>query len=545
MGKQKIEIREIYKQIRSDFKDKKVRSYNLITMDQIRYHLKKISNDLSNDDFKNLRLLFEREQKLDKEKQFIRFYKERTQKSERFQDLEEEQFFMVIMNQFQIEMINNFNNQNERVITMDGTFGLNNKKVLLITLMMIDEFGNGLPLAFCLSERENEVTISAFLTIVRELVGDINAQYFMSDDANQYFNSWKSVMINNSKVKKILCSWHIFKNFKLNVREKIRDSKKQEEVLRKLIQIRNSQNIENAKTNLINLINELKSSKSTILMGNYLKSHYLNRLDQWVYCTRDSLIPNTNMHIESMHRLIKIIFLSSKRIQKISSCIQMLRDLVEQKMIDRIVKLTYRRCDKKTNSIYQAHLKAEEEISNYELGLFYIDDETNAKVYEIISSEKRKYYTVFNDLKDHTCEFSCKKCTICSHYMNCTCPEFLNNRKSCKHMHMIALEFELICVNIVNESKSNFNMFNDDDVVPVIESLPEKNNNIDQLVKDNQFYLEKLNHFNQTLEKENNTDKLLDLKLKLKRVCSEFIEINNTEIEEATKKRKLDKQIRF
>lgn len=40
LGKLKVDTREIYRRIRTDFKDKKIKACNLITMDQIRYHLK-------------------------------------------------------------------------------------------------------------------------------------------------------------------------------------------------------------------------------------------------------------------------------------------------------------------------------------------------------------------------------------------------------------------------------------------------------------------------------------------------------------------------
>ena len=52
------------------------------------------------------------------------------------------------------------------------------RNCLLITLLLIDEFGNGVPLAFCISEKEDENTITTFLNCVKETVGIIKGDFF-------------------------------------------------------------------------------------------------------------------------------------------------------------------------------------------------------------------------------------------------------------------------------------------------------------------------------------------------------------------------------
>ena len=43
--------------------------------------------------------------------------------------LSKDQFFLVLMNDFQIKLIKELDNFNEKVITMDATFDLNDKKL--------------------------------------------------------------------------------------------------------------------------------------------------------------------------------------------------------------------------------------------------------------------------------------------------------------------------------------------------------------------------------------------------------------------------------
>jgi hypothetical protein len=171
---------------------------------------------------------------------------------------------------------------------------------------MIDEFGNGVPLAFCLSERENEKTITAFLHCVSKFTGQIQTEYFMSDDASQLFNSWRKIM---GDATKILCSWHVYKNWKKQVKEMVISTGRQKQILDRLVAVRNERDFEKAKSNFEKLISELASNSSTESFAKYLKSYYFKRMDQWLYCRRGILIPNTNMHIEQLHRLIKIVYM--------------------------------------------------------------------------------------------------------------------------------------------------------------------------------------------------------------------------------------------
>lgn len=131
LGRNEVDAKVIYKKIRSNFKGRKIQACNLITLNQIRYHLKKLSYDLSNNDLNNLKLMYEKEQKKDDDQKFIRFYKPRELADPEFPSIKEDQMLMVLMNQFQIDMAQNLNNQNERIVCMDATFGLNNKKVNL------------------------------------------------------------------------------------------------------------------------------------------------------------------------------------------------------------------------------------------------------------------------------------------------------------------------------------------------------------------------------------------------------------------------------
>ena len=68
--------------------------------------------------------------------------------------LQEKDFMIVIQTSLQKEMLREF--APNRVVCMDSTHGTNVYRFYLITVLVVDDFGEGLPVAWCLSNREDE-----------------------------------------------------------------------------------------------------------------------------------------------------------------------------------------------------------------------------------------------------------------------------------------------------------------------------------------------------------------------------------------------------
>lgn len=56
----------------------------------------------------------------------------------------------------------------------------------------------------------------------------------------------------------------------------------------------------------------LQNEEVTASMYSYLKNNYFDNRTQWAYCYRRGCGINTNMHLESMHRVIKYVYLERK-----------------------------------------------------------------------------------------------------------------------------------------------------------------------------------------------------------------------------------------
>ena len=80
-------------------------------------------------------------------------------------------------------------------ICADTTHGTNHYDFNLLTLLVVDEYGEGIPVGWMISNREDTLVIVEFLKSIKSRVGDLKAEYFMSDDAEQFFNAWQGVFV--------------------------------------------------------------------------------------------------------------------------------------------------------------------------------------------------------------------------------------------------------------------------------------------------------------------------------------------------------------
>ena len=77
---------------------------------------------------------------------------------------------------------------------MDSSHGSNMYDFKLIIVLVLDEFGEGLPVTWAISNREDTTLLVEFLNAIKRRIGPLKEpHWFMSDDTEQYFNAWKGV----------------------------------------------------------------------------------------------------------------------------------------------------------------------------------------------------------------------------------------------------------------------------------------------------------------------------------------------------------------
>ncbi|XP_023237746.1 uncharacterized protein LOC111636684 [Centruroides sculpturatus] len=120
------------------------------------------------------------------------------------QKLSKEDFILIIMLPIQQELLKMLGQQ---MICVDSTHGTIAYDFYVSTILTVDEFGSGLPCAYCLSNRIHTTTYSLFFAAVREKLEKLETIVFMSDDASAIYNAWKDIM--GPATHQLLCTWHV------------------------------------------------------------------------------------------------------------------------------------------------------------------------------------------------------------------------------------------------------------------------------------------------------------------------------------------------
>ena len=90
------------------------------------------------------------------------------------------------------------------------THGTNAYDFSLITVLVIDSHGEGILVAWAISNRVDVSMLVEFLKPLKARVGVINPAVFMSEMADQFYTAWIGVFC-ASKSRQLYCAWHVDK----------------------------------------------------------------------------------------------------------------------------------------------------------------------------------------------------------------------------------------------------------------------------------------------------------------------------------------------
>ncbi|XP_049779635.1 uncharacterized protein LOC126176522 [Schistocerca cancellata] len=347
-------------------------------------------------------------------------------------NLSSEDTMIVLMTPFQSELLRKFGSN---IVCVDSTHCTNVYKLLVTTLLVIDEFGSGIPVAFCISNKENTAIMTQFFTCVREKAGVIKSTVFMSDDTNVFRCAWAGVM--GLAEHNLLCTWHIDRSWRSNLRKVHGGPNKQTQVYKALRMLLEEADIEKFSELLELFERELQEDEDTREFGMYFTNHYGFRPQHWAYCYRRDLNINTNMHLEAMHRVLKYCYLDGKTNNRLDKLLLVLMKLGGH--THRIEKIQERHRESK--KIDRGQITA-----NSDGKRFYVKSQSTSGI----------TYTV--TLKALECNLSCRllccTCNICIHSFSCCCPDNLINLNICKHIHAVSMTYDLHFSKTVKEKET-------------------------------------------------------------------------------------------
>ncbi|GFQ95769.1 c2H2-type domain-containing protein [Trichonephila clavata] len=187
--RKKIEVSVILENIRNDMLSREHISRIHLTTRQDIKNIKRsfgLTNQRHADDATSVRLMLEEMAELGADNPILGCKFQGCLSSE-YEGLNNEDFFLAIQHPLQKETLKKFGKE---IVCVDSTHGTDSYNFKLITVLVVDDFGEGFPVAWCISNQEDFTVLrKKFLLIKNNTETSITFNFFMSDDAPAFYNS--------------------------------------------------------------------------------------------------------------------------------------------------------------------------------------------------------------------------------------------------------------------------------------------------------------------------------------------------------------------
>lgn len=269
--------------------------------------------------------------------------------------------------------------------------------------------------------------MTVFFEAIKNEVGQFKTDIFMFDDASCYYNAWIAV-IGEAK-HRLLCKWHVNRNWKNN-HLLIPDKQRKYEVyvtLRMLLEEPDQMEF----SALLDLFLQKLKEEHYNEFFTYFNKTYAKRAEVWAVCYRAGTFINTNMCLEDFHRVLKYVYLSSRKNQRLDILIHSLFKIVRDKGFDRLIRLEEGHANHHINDINQRHRAAKHvtviiQISDIE---WHVTAFTTTNTFYSVTKEAV--------VCEKNCMLKCLLCHVCVHMFSCSCPDYFTGNNLCKHIHAV------------------------------------------------------------------------------------------------------------
>ncbi|XP_072399284.1 uncharacterized protein [Diabrotica undecimpunctata] len=404
------------------------------------------------------------------------------------------------MNVSQQKMLLQFSNN---IVAIDSTHCLNAYDFELTTLVVVDEWGEGFPGACLLTNRKDTLIFELFFQTIKNKIGVLTPNVFMTDITHIFYNAWRSIM--GEVNMQLYCAWHVDRAWQLNM-SKISNLEKRKIVYQSLKILHTVTDKEEFQKLLSNFIEQTFEDGETINFGEYFLNTYARNFQLWAYSYRQNAGINTNMRLESMHKIIKYVYLDGKKVKRLDKGLDALNKFIRDKVVERILKKVKGKNSSHIQLINKRHRTAIKEINQIKI-IENINSSNMWYVSELGSTTSSiKSYEVAKN-GEPCCHLTCSECHVCIHSFSCNCIDFSIKHTICKHIHSVASTLRQKSL----ERNINLGIIDNDDSVEIVDHLKtlSQNNdnitdNIQQLRKHATIEVSKLQHNIELIENADN-----------------------------------------
>ncbi|EYB81600.1 hypothetical protein Y032_0378g286 [Ancylostoma ceylanicum] len=349
-------------------------------------------------------------------------------------------FRLIIITPEQVEILRRYSHKG---VSIDDTHCTTRYSLKLTTLMVVDDYGRGLPAGFLLANKMDKEECVYFFEEVKKVFGEFMPRFFLSDDTNTFWNGYKSVFPGSFTVK-LLCSWHcqraIFEKIASLFPGKGNERRKTiKGWVKSLFTQSNKVEFFRAKNKLLTLLHQwrVEKNKSAEKFDAYFRKQYLARQEQWAPYNRTAAIANTTMVSERWHRTLKYTLLNRSANHR--------ADELVHTLLVAIPELTREHLVQDERGIKEGKFRAKENARRHKRA---VEQQQKIKLTRVGSNEwlvdsfevpGRQYKITVNQCSCENIKTHCCLCGICSVGVNCSCPDGVKKGIACKHAHAWAL----------------------------------------------------------------------------------------------------------
>lgn len=309
-------------------------------------------------------------------------------------------------------------------ILVDSTFGVTKKLygLKLTTVMVINEFGMGLPIAYFISKKMNSLMWENCLHVFRLMMGkSVKPKIFMSDDDPSYYHAWRAVM--GKPTKKLLCTWHVAKSWERKAKKLFGKEKSH---FIKLLEVKDEISKERFEKKVKKIskmwLNGTSQEKEYF---EYFNKFYYSRKEEWANCFRIKAGVTTNNYVEASFGSLKrsLRLTKGKRLDELLNQILIKTDEINSKYINKVAR----------NELFKEEATRKKHNIGAKMELKFHRGDT----YTLADDEK---VTKASDCYKCNCINRCKYCNVCFRQFECTCSSFQVSAEICSHIHAVAIK---------------------------------------------------------------------------------------------------------
>lgn len=359
---------------------------------------------------------------------YVLYYKRKNEKDFVFSNLQENDFVLIIADEYQIQMLRNFG---ANILAIDATHEPKRCDFELSIVTVLDEFHQKYPCIFTFSNRKDEYVYRIIFSKIKEKIGEIKPKIFISDLNENYIKPWENVM--SIPKKRLFCSWHVSQNWKKNL-NKIQVAQKRYVTKTILENLRTELNVSCFHELLQQFINNSDPDMRNFLT--YFNRCFLKNVSTWADCHRKYAGVNTTTEVEKFLTFVQRNKNDNKKTNvSLEKALNLLGNMLQNFHMEKMQVEANAKLVPKIKNLRRKHVEAVKNIDK----VGSVNQLTKFKWYVPSFNDEEIIHCVEQILDLCECELRCEACSSCLHRFICSCSENCIQFNMCEHIHLVCL----------------------------------------------------------------------------------------------------------